>query len=88
MQLIEEIKKINKNLSAVTYWQAHELLQKFKAYSVDANDYPAVKTFWEYYSKTAILKDYYADQNKYFGVDGVGTIQDITERLSAVIDNL
>ncbi|MEP1490244.1 MAG: adenylate kinase [Algibacter sp.] len=42
----------------------------------------------EYYSKTAILKDYYADQNKYFGVDGVGSIEDITVRLSAVIDSL
>ncbi|MDG4716896.1 adenylate kinase [Winogradskyella sp. YYF002] len=42
----------------------------------------------EYYNKTAILKDYYSDQDKYFGVDGVGSIEDITERLSAVIDKL
>lgn len=42
----------------------------------------------EYYSKTAILKDYFANQNKYFGVDGVGSIDDITVRLSTVIDNL
>ena len=42
----------------------------------------------EYYNKTAILKDYYAAKNKYFGVDGVGSIETITERLSAVIDNL
>lgn len=42
----------------------------------------------EYYKKTAILKDYYAEQNKYFGVDGVGSIEDITERLSDVIDKL
>ncbi|WP_179354514.1 adenylate kinase [Winogradskyella vidalii] len=42
----------------------------------------------EYYSKTAILKDYYATQDKYFGVDGVGSIEDITVRLSAVIDKL
>ncbi|HLV39428.1 adenylate kinase [Xanthomarina sp.] len=42
----------------------------------------------EYYSKTAILKDYYSAQNKYFGVDGVGDIQDITKRLSVVIDKL
>jgi adenylate kinase len=41
-----------------------------------------------YYSETAILKDYYAAQNKYFGVDGVGSIEDITVRLSAAIDNL
>jgi adenylate kinase len=42
----------------------------------------------EYYNKTAILKDYYTAQNKYFGVDGVGSIEDITVRLSKVIDNL
>jgi adenylate kinase len=42
----------------------------------------------EYYNKTAILKDYYTAQDKYFGVDGVGSIEDITVRLSKVIDNL
>jgi adenylate kinase len=42
----------------------------------------------EYYSKTAILKDYYSAQDKYFGVDGVGGIEDITVRLSEVIDKL
>jgi len=42
----------------------------------------------EYYNKTAILKDYFSAQNKYFGVDGVGTIEEITKRLSAVIDKL
>tara|TARA_R110002049_G_scaffold297342_1_gene486222 strand:- start:54 stop:1163 length:1110 start_codon:yes stop_codon:yes gene_type:complete len=42
----------------------------------------------QYYTKTAILKDYYAVQNKYFGVDGVGSIEEITVRLSAVIDKL
>lgn len=42
----------------------------------------------EYYNKTAILKDYYAEQNKYFGVDGVGSIEEITVRLSNVIDKL
>ncbi len=39
-------------------------------------------------NKTAILKDYYSAQNKYFGVDGVGSIEEITVRLSAVIDTL
>lgn len=41
-----------------------------------------------YYDETAILKSYYKNQNKYYGVDGVGSISDITERLSKVIDNL
>jgi len=41
-----------------------------------------------YYNETAILKDYYTAQDKYFGVDGVGSIEEITERLSTVIDKL
>ncbi|MFV0566494.1 MAG: adenylate kinase [Flavobacteriaceae bacterium] len=42
----------------------------------------------EYYNKTAVLKNYYSAQNKYFGVNGVGSIEDITLRLGQVIDNL
>ncbi|KAA5828119.1 adenylate kinase [Algibacter amylolyticus] len=41
-----------------------------------------------YYDETAILKDYYAAQDKYFGVDGIGGIEEITERLSTVINKL
>tara|TARA_Y100001001_G_scaffold95774_1_gene93569 strand:+ start:114480 stop:115628 length:1149 start_codon:yes stop_codon:yes gene_type:complete len=41
-----------------------------------------------YYDETAILKGYYQKQDKYFGVDGVGEINEITTRLSSVIDKL
>lgn len=41
-----------------------------------------------YYNETAILKEYYKKQDKYFGVDGVGSIDEITQRLSHVIDKL
>jgi len=41
-----------------------------------------------YYAETAILKGFYEKQNKYFGVDGVGSIEEITARLSTVIDTL
>ena len=44
--------------------------------------------FNEYNTKTAILKDYYQAQNKYFGVNGVGAIPEVTRRLNAVIDKL
>ena len=54
----------------------------------DANDGVVRKRITEYYKKTAILKDYYSGQKKYFGVDGVGSIEDITLRLSKVIDDL
>ena len=54
----------------------------------DANEKIIRNRIKEYYSKTAILKDFYSSQNKYFGVDGVGSIEDITVRLSSVIDKL
>ena len=44
--------------------------------------------FNEYNTKTAILKEYYLAQGKYYGIDGVGDITVITERLSEVIDTL
>ena len=42
----------------------------------------------EYYRKTDVLKDFYKTQNKYYGVDGVGSIEEITVRLSEVFDRL
>jgi adenylate kinase len=42
----------------------------------------------EYYLKTSILKEYYSRKDKYYGVDGVGSIEDIAQRLSKVIDSL
>lgn len=41
-----------------------------------------------YYNETAILKQYYQNKNKYYGIDGVGSIEEITQRLCAVIDKL
>ena len=42
----------------------------------------------EYNEKTAPLMQYYNDQGKFHAVNGIGSVQEITERLSAVIDNL
>ena len=42
----------------------------------------------EYYSKTAILKTFYQKKNCYFGIDGVGKIDEITERIVKVINEL
>ena len=42
--------------------------------------------FNEYHTKTEILKDYYQAQNKYFGINGVGSIDEITQRLKEVFD--
>lgn len=54
----------------------------------DANENVIRARIQEYYKKTAVLKDYYSAKGKYHGVDGVGSIQEITERLSTVIDSL
>lgn len=42
----------------------------------------------EYNQKTAPLIEYYNRQQKYYPVDGIGSIPEITERLRAVIDTL
>lgn len=44
--------------------------------------------FNEYNTKTAVLKEYYLAQDKFYGVNGVGDIKTITDRLSEVIDTL
>ncbi|MDT0607903.1 adenylate kinase [Croceitalea rosinachiae] len=44
--------------------------------------------FDEYNQKTAPLKDFYLEQNKFYTVNGIGEIDEITERLSKVIDSL
>jgi len=42
--------------------------------------------YQEYNEKTAPLMDYYKAQHKIFAVDGIGTIEQVTERLSLVLD--
>ncbi len=54
----------------------------------DADEAVIRERIAEYYRKTDILKEFYQGQKKYYGVDGVGSIQQITDRLSAVIDTL
>ncbi|WP_166461164.1 adenylate kinase [Flavicella sediminum] len=44
--------------------------------------------FNEYNTKTAIVKDYYEKQNKYYGINGVGSIASITQLISDVVDTL
>lgn len=44
--------------------------------------------YQEYNEKTAPLITFYQNQNKFYPVDGIGSIAEITTRLSSVIDNL
>lgn len=43
--------------------------------------------FQEYNLKTAPLRSYYEAQKKFHSIDGIGTIEEITDRLTAVIDH-
>ena len=54
----------------------------------DANEEIIRNRIKVYYAETSILKGFYSEQNKYFGVNGVGSVADITERISSVIDKL
>ncbi|HAO15342.1 MAG TPA: adenylate kinase [Tenacibaculum sp.] len=56
--------------------------------SDDTDESKIRNRFNEYNTKTAILKDFYHQKGNYHGVDGVGTIEQITERLSKIFDNL
>ena len=42
----------------------------------------------KYNQKTAPLMEYYVAQGKFKAVDGIGSIEEITQRLSKIIDNL
>ncbi|MBP8158275.1 MAG: adenylate kinase [Flavobacterium sp.] len=44
--------------------------------------------YQEYNEKTAPLMHYYEAQGKFHAVNGIGSVEEVTERLSKVIDNL
>ena len=54
----------------------------------DQNESKIINRFKEYNKKTAPLKAYYYDQNKFYSVNGIGSIDIITNRLVKVIDSL
>lgn len=56
---------------------------------IDDQDEDKIRNrYQEYNEKTAPLMNYYKTQGKFHAVNGIGTIQEITQRLSKVIDNL
>lgn len=54
----------------------------------DANEDVIRKRIKVYYEETAILKQFYLKEDKYYGVDGVGGVEEITQRLSEVIEKI
>ena len=56
---------------------------------VDDQDESKIKNrFEEYNQKTAPLINYYKRQNKFHSINGIGSIKEITERLTQLIDQL
>lgn len=54
----------------------------------DANEEVIRKRIRVYYEETAIVKQFYLKENKYYGVNGVGQVNEITKRLKEVIESL
>jgi adenylate kinase len=55
---------------------------------VDDQDRSKIENrFDEYNKKTSILINYYKSQNKFFQIDGIGGISEISERIYNVIDS-
>lgn len=56
---------------------------------VDDQDEAKIRNRYdEYNEKTAPLIDFYTDQDKFHSVNGIGEIEEVTNRLSNVIDQL
>lgn len=55
----------------------------------DDQDLEKIKNrFNEYNTKTSILINFYSKQDKFFSVDGKGSVNDITSRLFGLVDSL
>ena len=52
----------------------------------DQNEEKIRKRFEEYNNKTALLRDFYTAQGKFHSVNGFGSVDEITKRLTALID--
>ena len=53
----------------------------------DANPEVIRKRIVEYNSKTAPVANYYKGQNKFTSINGIGTVDEIFESISTVVDN-
>jgi adenylate kinase len=94
--LDEFMKSIGSEVTATIALEADDeilvqrLLERGKTSGrIDDQDEDKIRNrYQEYNEKTAPLMQYYNDQGKFHAVNGIGNIQEITERLSTVIDNL
>jgi adenylate kinase len=90
------LESINHNINATIALDVSEdelisrLLERGKITNrSDDQDVNKIKNrFNEYNNKTSILINFYKNQNKFYSVDGKGSIDDITLRLFNLIDSL
>lgn len=61
---------------------------KTSSRSDDANEEIIRNRLKQYYKKTNIVSEYYKKQNKWIEIDGVGSIEEIKQRLISEIDKL
>ena len=41
-----------------------------------------------YHDQTAVVSDFYAAQGKYASVDGIGSIDEVFDRIAGIVDNV
>ncbi len=86
----------NQSITATIALEAHDeilvqrLLERGKTSGrPDDQDEEKIRNrYQEYNEKTAPLMDYYKVQDKFHAVNGIGAIEEITQRLRTVIDSL
>lgn len=54
----------------------------------DANEEIIRKRMQVYYDQSEVVKDYYKKSDKFYEIDGVGSVEEVTNRLSKVIDSV
>ena len=86
----------NQNITATIALEADDeilvarLLERGKTSGrvVDQDEEKIRNRYQEYNEKTAPLMEYYTQQNKFYPINGIGSITEITDRLSKVIESL
>ena len=61
---------------------------KVSGRSDDQDEAKIRNRFEEYKEKTLPLRKFYGDQGKFYSINGIGQIAEITERLGEAIDQL
>lgn len=92
--LLKELFETNVSLTLALYVEDEILVQRILKRSIDSGrtddaDESIIRNrIKEYYDKTAIVSEYYKNQNKLSEIAGEGTIEEITNSLSSEIEKV